>query len=100
MSEERQNQFANWASILTVPLLMALAGWVHLEINGAEAHADAGTAQLRQEMTATYETQAAHTQDIATIKQWNQNLSEGEQNIKLNVQRLTDLAEQQQNKHN
>ncbi len=74
------------------------------------AHADGNTAQLRQEMTANYETKDAHAADIQAVKDWNKTIStkvdaDHEQTMtalnqhSLALQALTDAVQSQSQQH-
>lgn len=69
-----------------------------------EAHSDANVASLRQDITANYETSAAHNSDITGVKQtmdrlWTGQaaLQAGETAIGLQIQKLSDSIPNKQN---
>ena len=45
------------------------------------AHSDANVAALKQSITESYETQAAHKSDIESMAAWNKTLAAGQQSL-------------------
>ena len=92
MSISKPSNWADWASILTPVLLVAGAFYGNALENKSEAHTDAAVAALRQECTANLETKAEHNSDIVEIKQAQKELVAGQEDIKINVQRIADRS--------
>ena len=84
---------------IAVGLLIAVMGYafnVKLDSNldKSSAHTDAAVATLKQSITETYETQTAHSSDMDKIQQWNKQLSQGQSELKLSMQHITDMQSQ------
>lgn len=70
---------------------------MHLEIAQSNAHANATTATLKQQITEDYETKAQHDRDVANIKstqskmwQSQKELENGQEQMKLTLEHVSD----------
>ena len=68
--------------VVTIPLAY---GYFNSRIDNVTstitAHSDSNVAALKQTMTESYETQAAHKLDIDAMTSWNKTMALGQQNL-------------------
>ncbi len=91
MNENMKFEKLNLAVTILTPIVAALiGGWLTLKIQNSsqevQAHSDANLAALKQSITESFETQAAHAADVTSLKQWNQTVSQNVKDLSTTVQ--------------
>ena len=69
-------------AVLLIPLCAALFNSkIETATTTVTAHSDANVAILKQSITENFETQVAHTTDMAAMKEWNKTLQSGQREL-------------------
>jgi len=90
MSISKPNNIADWASILTPAIIIALGFYGNSKLNEAESHSDADVAALKQSITESYEKKSEHDSDINQIKQQDQIMEDKQTEISISIQKIAD----------